>query len=48
VTGGVDGGSVMRLMTADAAGHRRDTGVLRHGFALPDVAMAHGALHTRL
>ena len=48
MTGGADSGSVMRLMTADAAGHRRDTGVLRHGFDLPDVAMAHSALHTRL
>ena len=48
MTGGADGGSVMRLMTADAAGHRRDTGVLCHGFDLPDVAMAHSALHTRL
>jgi len=48
VTGGADGGSVMRLMTANAAGHRRDTGVLRHCFYLPDVAMAHSALHARL
>ena len=48
MTGGADGGSVMRLMTADAAGHRRDTGVLCHGVDLADVAMAHSALHTRL
>ncbi len=48
MTGGADGGSVMRLMTADAAGHRRDTGVLCHGVDLSDVAMAHSALHTRL
>lgn len=48
MAGGADGGSVMRLMTADAAGHGRDAGVLRHGFDLPDVAVAHGALHTRL
>lgn len=48
MTGGADGGGVMRLMTADAAGHGRDTRVLRHGFYLPDVAMAHSALHARL
>ena len=48
MTGGADRGSVMRLMTADAAGHCRDTGVLRHCFYLPDVAMAHSALHARL
>ena len=48
MAGGADGGSVMRLMTADAAGHGRDAGVLRHGFDLPDVAMAHGALHAGL
>jgi len=48
VTGGADSGSVMRLMTADAAGHRRDTRVLRHGVDLPDVAVTHGALHARL
>ncbi len=48
MAGGADCGSVMRLMTADAAGHRRDTGVLCHGVDLSDVAMAHSALHTRL
>jgi len=48
VTGGADSGSVMRLMTADAAGHRRDTRVLRHGVDLPDVAVTHGALYARL
>ena len=48
MAGGADGGSVMRLMTADATGHCRDTGVLCHGFDLRDVAMAHRALHTRL
>ena len=48
MAGGADGGSVMRVVTTDAAGHGRDTGVLRRSFDLTDVAMAHGALHTGL
>ncbi len=48
MAGDAGGGSVVLLVAADAACHRGDTGGLRHGIELADIAVAHDALHARL